>query len=331
MTAPAVLAVDVGGTSFKAALIDATGRQLFSDTSPTLGDQGEAAFARLDAFVGRCLAAAAALGVVPGAIGLIAPGMDESTGHVIFAANLSWRDFPLGPRLAERHALPLASGHDVRTAGLSEALLGAARGFSESLMVMIGTGIAASVVSHGQPVAGARGMAGELGHAPVWPDGEPCACGQIGCLETYASASAIARRYRAFGGADTPAVADIAARLASDPIAARVWNDAVQALSISLTTVTMLLDPAVIVIGGGLAEADAVLLDPLRSALTRRLAWRPPPAILRSTLGGAGALLGAAILAFRRLGLDDPSQTWTDRAGSTAASAASGNVNPSAG
>jgi glucokinase len=104
--------------------------------------------------------------------------------------------------------------------------------------------------------------------------------------------------------------AEIAARLGSDAIAARVWDDAVQALSISLTTVTMLLDPAVIVIGGGLAEADALLLDPLRLALSRRLAWRPPPPILRSALGAEGALLGAAILAFRRLGLGEFLQGW---------------------
>jgi glucokinase len=310
MTGPVVLAVDVGGTSFKAALIDAGGSRLFADAAPTLGETAEAAFARLDAFVGGCLAAGAALGVAPAAIGLIAPGMDESTGHVIFAANLGWRDFPLGPRLAARHGLPVASGHDVRTAGLAEALLGAARGFPDSVMVMIGTGIAASVVSRGQPVAGAMGMAGELGHAPVFPDGEPCACGQIGCLETYASAAAIARRYRAFGGTGDAVAAEIAARLGSDPVADRVWDDAVQALSISLMTVTMLLDPSVIVIGGGLAEAEATLLDPLRSALSRRLVWRPAPPILRSALGAGGALLGAAILAFRRLGLEECPRSW---------------------
>ena len=310
MTAPVVLAIDVGGSSFKAALVDGGGRRLFSDRAPTLGDTGEAAFARLDAFVVGCLRSAAALGVAPRAIGLIAPGTDEATGHVLFAANLGWRNFPLGPRLAERHALPVASGHDVRTAGLSEALLGAARGFPDSVMVMIGTGIAAAVVSHGQLVAGARGMAGELGHAPVFPDGEPCACGQIGCLETYASASAIVRRYGAHGGAGTAVASEIAARLGSDPIADRVWDDAIQALSISLTTVTMLLDPAVIVIGGGLAEADTVLLDPLRTALAGRLAWRAAPPILRSTLGAGGALLGAAVLAFRRLGLDDVAAGW---------------------
>ncbi len=83
-----------------------------------------------------------------------------------------------------------------------------------------------------------------------------------------------------------------------------------QALSISLTTVTMLLDPAVIVIGGGLAEAGVALLDPLREALRARLAWRPPPPVLRSTLGAEGALLGAAILAFRQLGRPDIAESW---------------------
>lgn len=153
-------------------------------------------------------------------------------------------------------------------------------------------------------------MACEVGHAPVFPGGEPCPCGQFGCLETYASAAAIARRYRAAGGTDALTAAEIAARLGSDPIADLVWTEAVQALSISLVTVTMLLDPAVIVIGGGLADADAVLLDPLRMALAGRLAWRSPPPIRRSELGGRGALLGAAILAFRRLGLPDASAGW---------------------
>jgi glucokinase len=305
-----VLAVDVGGTSFKAALIDAEGRSLFAETAPTLGAMGEAAFARLDAFVGDCLAAGAARGVTPRAIGLIAPGMDEVSGHVTFAANLGWRDMPLGPRLARRHGLPVASGHDVRTAGVAEALLGAARGLSESVMVMIGTGIAASVVSHGLPVAGAGGMAGELGHAPVHPDGEACPCGQIGCLEAYASAAAITRRYRAFGGLGAPDAAGIVARLGADPVADRVWDDAVQALAISLTTVTMLLDPAVIVIGGGLAEADAALLVPLEAALARRLVWRPAPPIRRSRLGARGALLGAAILGFRKLGSGQLASAW---------------------
>jgi glucokinase len=305
-----VAAVDVGGTSFKGALIDASGRSLIIDSRPTEGAQGEAVFALLQDFVAGLLEAGTAQGLAPKAIGVIAPGMDERSGRVMFSSNLGWRNFPLGARLASGIDLPMALGHDVRTAGVAEAMLGAAREVRDSALIMIGTGIAAALVTDGHPIAGAGQMACEIGHAPVYPGGEPCPCGQFGCLETYAAAAAIARRYRTMGGAGAPTAAEIAARLGGDPVADRVWDDAVQALSISLTTVTMLLDPSVIVIGGGLAEADAVLLRPLEAALAKRLAWRPAPPILRSRLGARGALLGAAILAFRKLELGHLASRW---------------------
>lgn len=306
----AVLAIDVGGTSFKGAVIDDTGRTLFSAVIATQGAKGEAAFAILQDFASRLIASAAAQGVVPAGCGVIAPGMNERTGHVIFAANLGWRDFPLAPRLAATLGMDVVGGHDVRTAGLAEAQMGAAKGLADSALVMIGTGIAAALVSGGHAIAGATRMACELGHIPVYPGGEVCPCGQFGCLEAYASAAGIARRYRAAGGREDLTAAEIAGRLAADALAARIWDEAVQALAASLVTVTLLLDPAVIVIGGGLAEADEVLLAPLREALRQRLAWRAPPPILRSVLGNRGALLGAAILAFRSLGLAETAAGW---------------------
>lgn len=296
-----VLAVDVGGTSFKAALVEPDGAMRIWETAPTQGALGEAAYLRLAAYIGRVLGDIA--GEAPVAIGLIAPGMDERSGQVLFAANLGWRDFPLGARLAAAFGLPVAAGHDVRTAGLAESLLGAARGERDAALIMIGTGIAAAFLCGGQAVSGARQMACEIGHVPVYPEGEPCACGQFGCLETYASAAAIARRYRAAGGVEALSAAAIAGRLGHDPLADRVWGEAVEALAIACATVTLMLDPAVIVIGGGLAEAEGVLLAPLGAALARRLAWRPPPPLKRTALGGRGALLGAAILAFRSQGL----------------------------
>ena len=308
--APVVLAIDVGGTSFKGAVIDAAGRTLLSDSVVTGGAQGEAAYGILERFVVGMVGHAAAQGLAIAACGLISPGMDERTGHVMFSSNLSWRDFPIGPRLSAALGLLVTAGHDVRTAGLAEAQLGSAKGFADSAMAMIGTGIAAAFVTGGQAIAGAAQMACELGHIPVYPGGEACACGQFGCLEAYASASSIARRYRAAGGAEALTAADIARQLAQDPIAAKVWDEAIQALANSLVTVTLLLDPAVIVIGGGLAEADEVLLTPLRAALQARLAWRAAPPVVRSTLGSRGALLGAAILAFRSLGLADAAAGW---------------------
>jgi glucokinase len=296
-----VLAVDVGGTSFKAALVESDGAMRVWESEPTGGALGEAAYLRLASYIGRVLGDTR--GDAPEAIGLIAPGMDERSGQVLFAANLGWRNFPLGPRLSNAFGLPVAAGHDVRTAGLAEALLGAARGEQDAAMIMIGTGIAAAFLCAGQAVSGARQMACEIGHMPVYPEGESCTCGQFGCLETYASAAAIARRYRAAGAAEAFSAAEISMRLGSDPLAARVWTEAVEALSIACATVTLMLDPAVIVIGGGLAEAEAVLLAPLAAALARRLAWRSPPPLKRTALGARGALLGAAILAFRSQGL----------------------------
>lgn len=306
----AVLAIDVGGTSFKGAVIDDAGRTLCSDFVATGGAQGEAAFAVLRDFAIRLRDRAAAQGLAPAAGGVIAPGMNERNGHVMFAANLGWRDFPLAPRLAESLGMEMVAGHDVRTAGLAEAQMGAAQGFADSALVMIGTGIAAALVSGGQAIAGATRMACELGHIPVHPGGEACTCGQFGCLEVYASAAGIARRYRAAGGPQDLSAAAIAGRLAADPLAARIWDDAVQALAISLVTVTLLLDPAVIVIGGGLAEAGDVLLAPLREGLRQRLVWRAPPPIVRSVLGNRGALLGAAMLAFGSLDLAETTAGW---------------------
>jgi glucokinase len=184
---------------------------------------------------------------------------------------------------------------------------------------VIGTGIAGVCVSGGAILRGATDLAGEIGHIPVYPDGEVCACGQRGCLETYASAASIARRYRELGGAGNdggatapaagaagaagagvPATArDIAARRDSDPIARQVWTDAVDALALGLATYTMLLDPEVVVLSGGLAEAGAALLEPLRPALQARLSWRPAPALQLSALAGCSGQFGAAILAWQ--------------------------------
>lgn len=295
MTAGAVLAVDIGGTSFKAALVSAEGAMRLWPAAQTEGRQGEDAYHLLESHLAAILGDLAE--ARPLAIGLIAPGMDEVSGRVMFAANLGWRDFPLTERLAARFGLPVVPGHDVRSAGLAEWRLGAAQGVRDAALIMIGTGIAAAFLCAGVPVSGARQMACELGHVPVYPGGEPCACGQFGCLETYASAAAIARRYRAAGG-DALSTAAIVQRLESDFLAARIWEEAVEALSIACATVTLMLDPAVIVIGGGLAEADGILLEPLAAALARRLVWRAPPALRRSALGTRGALLGAAIRAF---------------------------------
>jgi glucokinase len=307
---PVVLAVDIGGTSLKGAIVDASGRLLHQEAAHVGHLQGEAIFDQLRELLDRLRKESESRGLSAQAAALIAPGMDEANGRVMFASNLGWRDLPLRDRLEPHLALPVATGHDVRTAGIAEGRFGAARGARDFAMVMLGTGIAAALVANGQAISGARGMGGEFGHMPVIPNGEACPCGQRGCLEAYASAGAVVRRYRAAGGNPGLTARQIVDAADADALCARIWREAIEALGHGLATLTMLLDPALIVIGGGLAEAGARLFEPLRDALRSGLAWRDPPPLVASALGSAGALYGAAAIGFERIGMGDAVPQW---------------------
>jgi glucokinase len=247
------------------------------------------------------------LDATPVGIGVVTPGIvDEAAGVVRYASNIRFRDVPLGALVREDLGLPVAVGHDARAAGVAEAVAGAARGLDNFLLLPLGTGIAATVVLHGEPVPGAAWSAGEVGHMPVYPGGEPCSCGQRGCLEVYASAGGLARRYARLGGTPGLDSRAIAAAAFTDPLAGSVWDTATHALGTALATLTLTLDPACIVLGGGLAEAGAQLFDPVRDALRSALAWRTAPAVLPSAFGAMAAQVGAAILARRAAGLAVP-------------------------
>jgi glucokinase len=300
---PAVVAIDVGGTSIKAALVDESGAVLQRAHLLTPVTDGPAAVVAAVRSEAGKLAHADAV-----ALGIVVPGsVDVATGTARYSANIGWRDVPLRELLAGDLGLPVVLEHDVRAAGLAERTLGRASGLADCLLVVVGTGIAGVIVSGGMSLRGASELAGEIGHIPVYPDGDTCACGQRGCLETYASAAAIARRYSALGGSpDWPvSAADVAAVRRSDPLAARVWQEATDALAIALASYTMLLDPALIVLGGGLAEAGEALLEPVRAELAARLTWRPAPRLTLSPLGTQAGLLGAALLAWQAAGRTD--------------------------
>lgn len=306
----AVVAVDVGGTSIKGAIVDAAGRLSDETVLPTPVVQGPDAVV---ATIRSTVRALAERGTDVAAVGVVVPGdVDADAGVARFAANLGWRDVPLRELVRADLGLPTVVDHDVRAAGLAEHTVGRVRGVDDSLVAVIGTGIAGVLTSSGRHVPGARRLAGELGHLCVWPDGAACPCGQRGCLERYASAAALARRYAERGGERVDAQA-VLARAARDPLAAAVWAEAVEALAIAFAACTMLLDPAVILLSGGLSRAGAALRDPVRAALAGRVLWRDCPAVELSTLGAGAGLLGAAILAWRATGVVD-FESWKPRA-----------------
>lgn len=305
----AVVAIDLGGTSMKGALVDPRGTALARIDAPTPAAEGGAAVLAAVLRLAGELAVAAPARVVAAAA--VTPGQVYG-GVVKYAANLGgWNDVPLARELATALNVPAAVEHDAAGAALAEAEFGTDRS-SDCFFVALGTGIGAGHVRDGVVAAGSAGGAGEVGHIPVYPDGDRCACGQIGCLETYASAASIARRYSARTGTVVGGSDDVVARLGHDPVADAVWTEAVEALALALATTTLLIDPGVIVLGGGLARAGDTLLRPLSARLTARLAWRPSPPIELSVLGTDAGWRGAALLA------------WTARNGSGRVPAATG-------
>ena len=300
-----VLALDVGGTRIKAALIGSgsSGSELLYETRRTTDREGGP-----DAVVEGILDVAGQLrkygieqyGTEPAAAGVAVPGiLDEPTGTAVYAANLGWRDVPLRTLLTRRlGGLPVALGHDVRTGGLAEGRIGAGRGVDRFLFVALGTGIAGAIGIDGRLEPGAHGSAGELGHIVVRPGGPECGCGQRGCLEALASAGAVGRAWAAASGDTSAGAADAARAVESnDDRAIAIWRDAVDALAAGLVTALTLLDPRTVIIGGGLAEAGDVLFVPLREAVRARVTFQQLPTIVPAALGDAAGCLGAGLLA----------------------------------
>ncbi|MEV4757418.1 ROK family protein [Micromonospora sp. NPDC049559] len=300
-----VLAVDIGGTTLKGSVVGGDGRVRHSIVEPS--DAQDDPVGAVRAVCRRLRDEALRLGETPAGIGVVSPGIvDEAAGVVRYASNIRFRDVPLRALVREELGLPVAVGHDARAAGVAEAVGGAARGLDSFLLLPLGTGIAATVVLGGAPVPGTAFSAGEVGHIPVYPGGEPCSCGQRGCLEVYASAGGIAKRYARLGGTPGLDSRAIAAAVDRDPVARSVWDAATLALGTALATLTLTLDPARIILGGGLAGAGAQLFDPVREALRAALAWRSAPEIHPSAFGAVAAQVGAAILARRAAGLPVP-------------------------
>ena len=287
------LAVDVGGTTIKAELVDRGGNVVASEHRPTpQGDRARDAVAE----VGRTLLEQRSDAPVVGA-GVVVPGLvDRRAGIAAYSANIGWRDLELVRSLGAQWRLPVRIANDVASGGVAEHRLGAGVGTQDLVFVCIGTGIAASIVSGGHLVTGHRGETAEIGHLAV-RSGVPCACGRDGCLEAIASAAAIARRYTERSGHHVAGAHEVAARRSTDDDARQVWQEAVEALADALGMVSLLVGPALVVIGGGLSRAGEDLVDPLRLALRERTPVVQPAEVTASTLGDRGGVIGAALLA----------------------------------
>jgi glucokinase len=299
---PYVVGIDVGGTSIKSALLSTGLDVLYEQRRPTGGGDGprtvvanllDAARLIIDEGDRRYGADPLALGVAT--LGLV----DEAGGIARESAAFGWRDVPLGALLRDVSPAPVAVGHDLRAGALAEARLGAGRGLASFLFVTLGTGVGGAVVIDGVPVTGGFGRAGEIGHLRVRGGTDKCGCGGRGCPETVASATAIRTRFHRRTGRLLSAEDIAGAVRDADPAAMRVWDAAVEALAEALAAAVALVDPAAVIIGGGVSLAGDTLLAPLRTALGRRVTMGAAPPLMTALLGDRAAVIGAGIPAAR--------------------------------
>ncbi|MEU4763925.1 ROK family protein [Actinosynnema sp. NPDC023794] len=292
-----VIAVDVGGTGTKAALVtgDPGGVVAVRQQRRATRPGGDAVVEDVAALVAE-LGAASEHPVE--AIGLVVPGIvDEVTGTGVYSANLGWADYPFRDRIAAATGLRTAFGHDVRAGGLAELRQGNARDLTDAVIMPIGTGIAAALVLDGR----VSSAPGEVGHVDVG-HGDPCGCGQTGCVEARASSASIARRYTERTNRQVDGAADVARLLAEgDDDAAVVWREAVDALAKGILLVAALLGPRAVVLGGGLALAGPKLTDPLGGRLDELITFQRRPELRLAAFGDEAGCLGAALLAIDML------------------------------
>jgi len=299
--------IDVGGTTIKAALVDAAGPSAVLAravaASPEPGpDAGAAVLAAAAALVDELTQQAVDRGLpAPAAVGIAVPGIiDEPAGVAVFASAFGWADEPVRDELAGRTGLPVAFGHDVRSAGLAEWRIGAGRGSGNVLVVALGTGIGAAVVVDGRLLT-AGGYAGQVGHIVVQPDGPLCGCGQRGCVGMLASARAIHQRYAAASGravADVDGAREVAALVAArDPVALTVWAAAIVDLVEMLVAVITVLGPSRLVLAGGPSDAGELLVAPVRDGLAAALTFQRRPEVVVAELGSDAGVLGSALAA----------------------------------
>ncbi|HKZ75994.1 MAG TPA: ROK family glucokinase, partial [Actinomycetota bacterium] len=308
------LGLDVGGTKIAAFRVARDGSVLDRDTVPTPAEDPEATIHSMIDVAKRLLSPeVVAVGV--GAAGLV----DVSEGILRFAPNLAWRELPIAERMSVALGLPCQVDNDATAAAWGEYRFGAGRGYRHMLLVTVGTGIGGGIVAGRRLFRGAHGFAAEIGHIIVEPDGPLCGCGNRGCWEQVASGHAIGRLGRRaaaehprslvteLAGGDPDRVTGTTvteAAMRGDDVAIRILSEVGRRLGEGIAGLVNVLDPQVVVVGGGVIRAGDLLLDPARAACAEAVEGfehRPNVPVVGAQLGNDAGAVGAATLALEEL------------------------------
>lgn len=309
------IGLDVGGTKINAFRVARDGTIVERSSAPTPADDESATLAAM-VDLATSLKSPEVLAVGVGAAGMV----DSTEGVLRFAPNLAWRDLPIAARMREALDLPCQVDNDASMAAYGEFRLGAGRGYRHMLLVTVGTGIGGGIVADGRLFRGANGFAAEIGHTIVEPDGPLCGCGNRGCWEQVAAGRAIDRMgreearehehsilWRLAGGDPNKVTGRLVTEAArqGDDAARGILAEAGTRLGQGIAGLVNVLDPQIVVVGGGAIVAGDLLLDPARGAFHEAVEapeHRPRVPIVPAQLGNDAGAVGAAVLALEELG-----------------------------
>lgn len=310
------IGIDVGGTNVKIALVDGEGKIIYSNSVPTYAQMGyEYTVNNIKQAIRDLMKETNTDAKEIEGIGFDFPGqVDYKTGVVKLAPNIpGWINVPIAQMIEEEFDIPTRIDNDVRCAALGELKFGAGKGCENFVCITVGTGIGSGLVINGQLVRGAANAAGEIGHIKLQMNGGPiCGCGDTGCLEAFASGPSIvamaqeylkggkSTKFREMAGADgeiTPYIVAKAAE-AGDPVAKRIFEIIGTYIGMGLVSVINLLNPEKVIIGGGVAAAGDLLLDPIRKTIKERamVVAGNSVEIVPAELGNSAGVIGASML-----------------------------------
>jgi glucokinase len=307
------IGIDVGGTKIAGGVVDDDGHLIAELRRESPAAHPDAIAATIADMVGELRADDEVRAVGVAAAGFI----DLARETIMFAPNLAWRDESLRKKVADLVDLPTLLENDANAAAWAEARFGSGQDARTLVMAAIGTGIGGGLVSGGRLFRGGFGVGAEFGHMRVVPDGRPCACGLRGCWEAYGSGTGLTVRARELAAEDRagaslllslgdgdpssitgPMVTEAAEK--GDPVAVRCFDELADWIGAGLASLAAVLDPDVIVVGGGVSESPALSLERVAAAFAAAetgAGFRPSPAIRLAALGNKAGLIGVADLA----------------------------------
>lgn len=304
------IGIDLGGTFIKFGLVRSDGKLMYESILPTEADKtAGVVIANLNLAIQKMTIYAQYHGVTPFGIGIGTPGIIDKTYRIVLEANniVGWKNLKLADSIEKVCTLPVWINNDASMMGLGEQAFGAARNYSDVLFLSVGTGIGGAVIINNKLFGGYNNRGAELGHIPLYSDGVTCSCGSVGCLEAYASTTALIQQFEnrcmtAGIGFSEKISGKLIVKLYQDhhPIAVEAINEHCRFLGRGIAGLVNIFSPQRVVLGGGISESGSFYIEKIKSEMNRYVvsSCAVNTVVCAAQLGNKAGILGAAQWAF---------------------------------